>query len=492
MRGTTWMMAAVVLVGGEYWGGFGHTASPAAMQEIAAAPRSVPPEPWLQGDPADSLYKAGRSALNESRFRDAATAFRRIRERYPRSGYTPDALYWEAFALHRLGGRQSLRSALAALDMQRSRYPQAATRGDGDALRARVNAALAQAGDATSAQEITATAAAAAVAPVPPTPPGSSVSTTTRSRSSTKVRAPRPPRGHRQGDCDDDDDTKAIALNALLQMDAERAVPILEKVLARRDSASVCLRRRAIFLISQKQSGRTEEILVNAVQNDPDAEVRGNAVFWLSQVNSDRAVSALESILRTSRDAELQEKALFALSQQQSPRALGILRAFAEREDAPEELRANAIFWLGQRSGGDNPEYLRSLYGRIRNQELREKILFSVSQSGDPASANWLLGIAKNQQEPIELRKNALFWAGQGKASITELVRLYADVTDAEMREQLVFVYSQRSEREALDKMMDIARRDPDPEIRKKALFWIGQSKDPRATQLIQDILEAE
>ena len=70
------------------------------------------------------------------------------------------------------------------------------------------------------------------------------------------------------------------------------------------------------------------------------------------------------------------------------------------------------------------------------------------------------------------------------------LVRLYDSITDREMREQLVFVYSQRNEREAMDKMIDIARRDPDPEIRKRALFWIGQSKDPRATQLIQDILE--
>jgi HEAT repeat protein len=209
-------------------------------------------------------------------------------------------------------------------------------------------------------------------------------------------------------------------------------------------------------------------------------------------VNSDRAVAALETILRSSDDTELQEKALFALSQQQSPRALGILRAYAEREDAPEDLRANAIFWLGQRSGSEDAAFLRALYGRIRNPELREKILFSIAQSGDPASADWLLDIARNRQEPMELRKNALFWAGQGKASIGELVRLYADVSDSEMREQLVFVYSQRSEREALDKLLDLARRDPDPEIRKKALFWIGQSKDPRATKIIEDILEGE
>ena len=484
MRRTTWMVAAVVLVGGEYWGGF-ENMSPAVAQEIASVVRSVPPEPWLQQDPGDSLYRAGRAALNRSRYREAATAFRRIRERYSRSGYAPDALYWEAFALYRLGGRQSLRSALAALDLQRKKYPQAATRGDGDALRARVNAELARGGDAESAEEITATAAAAAVAPVAAAAP----------RVTTTVRAPRPPRGPRparHGECGNEDDTRTIALNALIQMDAERAVPILEKVLARRDSGSVCLRRHAIFLISQKHTGRTEEILVNAVNNDPDPEVRGNAVFWLSQVNSERAVAALETILRSSDDTELQEKALFALSQQQSPRALGILRAYAEREDAPEDLRANAIFWLGQRSGSEDAAFLRTLYGRIRNPELREKILFSIAQSGDPASADWLLDIARNRQEPMELRKNALFWAGQGKASIGELVRLYADVSDSEMREQLVFVYSQRSEREALDKLLDLARRDPDPEIRKKALFWIGQSKDPRATKIIEDILEGE
>jgi HEAT repeat protein len=244
-----------------------------------------------------------------------------------------------------------------------------------------------------------------------------------------------------------------------------------------------------MFLISQKQTARTEDILLDAARTDPDAEVRQQAVFWLSQVNSDKAIAALESVLSRSDDPEMQEKALFALSQQQSPRASAILRAFAERESAPAELRGRAIFWMGQK-GGDNSAYLRTLYGKVRDAELREQILFSVSQAGGQANGDWLLGIAKNGQEPMELRKRALFWAGQGSASIGELVRLYDGITDREMREQLVFVYSQRNEREAMDKMIDIARRDPDQEIRKRALFWISKSKDPRATQLIQDILE--
>ena len=482
MRGITLAAAALVLLG---------TGVRGQAQDVSAGPgvelAVSPPASWLQGDPADSLYKLGREALNRSRFREAASTFRQIRERYPRSGYTPDALYWEAFALYRLGGRSSLRQALSALEMQSDRYPQASTRGDGEALRTRITAALARSGDAESAQEITAVAATAAAPVAQPAVPVTAAAPGVR-----PARAPKParaPRASRHDECDNEDDTKAIALNALLQMDAERAVPILEKVLARRDSASTCLRRRAMFLISQKQTDRTDDILLNAARTDPDPEVRQQAVFWLSQVNSDQAIAALESILGGSTDPEMQEKALFALSQQQSPRASAILRAFAERESAPAELRGRAIFWMGQK-GGDNSAYLRTLYGKVRDAELREQILFSVSQAGGQANGDWLLGIAKNGQEPMELRKRALFWAGQGSASIGELVRLYDGITDREMREQLVFVYSQRNEREAMDKMIDIARRDPDQEIRKRALFWISQSKDPRATQLIQDILE--
>jgi HEAT repeat protein len=83
-----------------------------------------------------------------------------------------------------------------------------------------------------------------------------------------------------------------------------------------------------------------------------------------------------------------------------------------------------------------------------------------------------------------------LFWAGQGDASIQDLTGLYGSFDDREMRDQLIFVYSQRDEPAAVDKLLDISRRDPDPELRKKALFWLGQSDDPRAAKALQDIIE--
>jgi len=73
---------------------------------------------------------------------------------------------------------------------------------------------------------------------------------------------------------------------------------------------------------------------------------------------------------------------------------------------------------------------------------------------------------------------------------VADLTSLYNTMDEREMREQLIFVYSQREEPAAVDKLLEIARRDSDAELRKKALFWLGQSDDPRAAKALQDIIE--
>jgi len=41
-----------------------------------------------------------------------------------------------------------------------------------------------------------------------------------------------------------------------------------------------------------------------------------------------------------------------------------------------------------------------------------------------------------------------------------------------------------------MDKLIDIARHDANPRMREKALFWLGQSHDPRAAQVIREVIE--
>ncbi len=432
---------------------------PAATPAIA----TTPPVVHHYGDPADTLYQQARAALNRGDNRQAARLFHRIALEEPDSEYAPDALYWQAFALYRVGGSDALREALSALDLQRERYPDAATRGDADALAVRIRGALAQGGDADAAQRVYEVAGEA--------------------ETGYEVEG---------GDCPDEEaDVRVAALNALMEMDPERALPVLEKVLARRDACSGALREKAIFIVAEGESPRATEILLEVARTDPDPEVRGQAVFWLSEVDDERAVDALEQILLESEDTELREKALFALSENGSERAGQILRSYALDPAQPDEVREKALFWYAESQSGGDVAFLRELFDRVESESLKEKVLFAASESGDPEAVNWLLEIAGDEGQSIELRKQALFWAGESVEGTGDqrLLALYDDMSEPELKNQLLFVYSELDTPNAIDKLFEIARTETDPELRKQALFWLGESGDPRVPQFLEELI---
>lgn len=449
---------------------------------------TMPPEAWAPQDAADSLYKAARDALTKGDNARAADLFNQVVRKYPSSTYAGESLYYYAFSLYRVGGSDKLRTAREALADLSERFPSVAKRGDATTLRTRVCGELARQGDAVCAAEVTKTVASIEKADRDAEKADREAEKADARAAKADRRANRVPDGCPSGD--DDDDERVAALNALLQMDADRAMPILTKVLERRDPCSAPLRRKAVFLVSQKHNAQTADLLLSIARNDPDQEVREQAVFWLGQVPDERAVDLLEQILRTSKDEDLQNKALFALSQHRSPRGSAILREFAVRDGASEDLRGQAIFWLGQRNSADNNDFLRQLYTRLNSEELKEKVIFSLSQRKGQGNEKWMMGLAIDPKENIELRKKALFWAGQSGVGIDEIIPLYSRIGDQEMKEQVIFVLSQRSNTPAaVDKLIDIAKTDKDPELRKKAIFWLGQSRDPRVQQFLLDII---
>ena len=98
--------------------------------------------------------------------------------------------------------------------------------------------------------------------------------------------------------------------------------------------------------------------------------------------------------------------------------------------------------------------------------------------------------MASDGNEDLELRKKALFWVGQSDLPVSELFSMYEKMPSREMKEQMIFVYSQRDEKAAVDKLFSIARTETDRELRKKAIFWLGQSSDPRAADFLAGLLE--
>lgn len=143
---------------------------------------------------------------------------------------------------------------------------------------------------------------------------------------------------------------------------------------------------------------------------------------------------------------------------------------------------------LGDVPAADAAHYLLGVARTVGGRNADEAI--SAAAFADAGNlAPDFTRLIRDDGATLEGRKNALFWLGQTGESSTELVGLDASLTGAGLREQYTFVLSQRRDDPALDKLMEIARRDPDARVRKQAMFWLGQSRDPKVIQFFKDVL---
>lgn len=102
-----------------------------------------------------------------------------------------------------------------------------------------------------------------------------------------------------------------------------------------------------------------------------------------------------------------------------------------------------------------------------------------------------LMRIARNDSRPRSTREQATFWLGHlaeepATRGLTELVGDAA--LDREVRKSAIFALSQRRG-EGVPALINVVRTSKDPELRKTALFWLANSKDPRALDLIEELL---
>ncbi len=400
----------------------------------------------------DEAYRDARRTLNRREFDAAINQFRELRTQYPASSHVGDSYYWEAFALERTG---NLDNARQALDTQLREHPGAATSGDARSLRLQICSELARRGNGECAAEI---------APA--------------MRDPSQL----------------DPELRVVAMNALINMRADRAIPIATQVLANRSQPGE-VRRQALFVLADKaEEGNMEAqvrtTLLNTARDATDSlEIRKQAVFWLSELRGEDTLNALRELMTGADDPELRQSAIFAISQQDSPQAAALLREVAENTALDVELRKQAIFWLAEEHEERAVPFLTELYGKLTDTELKRQVLFAVAETEAESALGWLLERAADTREPIEVRKQALFWAAEAGLPVAELRALYGSTAEREMRDQLIWLISESDEPAALDGLIAIARTDPDPDMRQKAVFWIGESEDPRAEEFLLELL---
>lgn len=478
---------------------------------------------WAPQDPADSIWRRAREQLNAGEYDAAARLFRQIRSesRFSKSAYRPDAFYWEAFALTRSGGTDSLRQAKQVLEELNQAYPPGQRSPDARALATRIDAELSGQGNLAATRDLYGRIAAAQ--PRLALKEQQAVldqarllaATNQSSNLSGQISATNADayRQFQQGlvsgrvnytpfsgslfsrqnpQCrNDDEEIRLIALNALVEMDDSAALPALREVLARRDECAPQLRRQAMMIIARKASPGTESLALEAARNDPDPEVRQMALTWLIEKNNEQALDVAQSQLRSSEDALVRQAAVMALARSRNDRARTILRDFV-RSDAPVELRGEALMALPLNRGADDAAFLRSLYGETSDKQLKEYALMALGRRSLEGDTDWLLSVAQDESEDVDLRTQAV-WMLRSDSSVpvARIAALYDGSGDRKIREAALMIIAERSRNDAaaLDKLIGIARDEKDVDLRRQAVSTLSRSKDPRAQAVLLEII---
>ena len=104
------------------------------------------------------------------------------------------------------------------------------------------------------------------------------------------------------------------------------------------------------------------------------------------------------------------DEAVMALAHHAGPRATAALIDLVDGDHA-EDVREQAVFWLGQLRGQAGVDTLERVIRSDTDDDVREHAVFSLSQSDHGGDAA-LIRIVRGDY-PRELKKTALFWLGQ-------------------------------------------------------------------------------
>jgi HEAT repeat protein len=232
---------------------------------------------------------------------------------------------------------------------------------------------------------------------------------------------------------------------------------------------------------------------VRAFSEECPLDFAGLPLVLIEDVRPAESVALLSGLVAQPRAGRsgrtLDEGALSAIALHADASADAALDRFVAREQ-PLELRRQAAFWLGQARGAHGYEVLRRLVRDDEDSRFREHAVFSLSQSREPGAVDAIVAVAKRDPDG-HVRGQALFWLAQTAARRAPgtIQAALDDDPEVEVKKKAVFALSQLPRDEGVPLLIGVARSHRNPEVRRQAMFWLGQSRDPRALAFFEDVL---
>lgn len=226
-------------------------------------------------------------------------------------------------------------------------------------------------------------------------------------------------------------------------------------------------RNLGIFLLYDSSASAFQRVEIYNL--DRRREYSGYPVYWLGRAGNEESLNFLKGLTESNQANRVAEHAVAALAIHDDQRVDSMLEDLVRRSNI-KKVRSTAVFWLGQ-TPGHHP---------------------------------LLAEIVRNEQEDTSLRKEAAFSMGAGRdpAAMSTLQNLYGSINDREVKKQIIFAASiinndrqaaanDRGDEEGVTFLIKVAETDADRELKKQALFWLGQKAGKRSLDALGKTIDS-
>ncbi len=258
-------------------------------------------------------------------------------------------------------------------------------------------------------------------------------------------------------------------------------------------STTAKLESPELFWVLFRISGRKVE-KIRVFSQECELDAGGLPVIWMERVPPGESIRLLAGYVTIAGDEaewhrRLSHEALAAIALHRDVAANEMLNRFVEVTQ-PAALRKETLFWLGSARGEKGYEALKRVVKTDPSEDVRARAMFALSVSKAPQALETMIDAAHHDAS-AKVRSQALFWLAQkaGQKAVGAISAAIEQDPETEVKRRAVFALSLLPKDEGVPKLIEVARTNRNPIVRKQALFWLGQSNDPRALRFVEEIL---
>jgi hypothetical protein len=168
-------------------------------------------------------------------------------------------------------------------------------------------------------------------------------------------------------------------------------------------------------------------------------------------------------------------------------RRVGRIRVASQ--DCTFDTGGLTLHWLTGVREIDSINWLTALATGDASNRLINTATMALALHGDEQATERLIQIARGHKRG-DARGTALFWLAQRASDrAAPAIAEALDDPETEVRKRAVFAMTMLPRDESVTKLIDLARSHRDTTVRRQAMFWLGQSRDPRALAFFEQVL---